>query len=662
MLRTDSPLLATPERLLRELSSPLKKPLGRKQLADAAALLAIWPTLAHSGVVTVVPGGAADERDRPNALAEACRAVGDELGGVAETAYHWLAERLLRYCTGDEREAVQTALRGATGLYWKQAALARALLRQSTGRHSVAFGVAEMLHAALADSVQEVAVIGNACTPLLAVLAEDAEHRKEADDTAAAVPRRRLILTDHDLAEFDRPPSRLESTAPGVAIALGLVTRARLEHYSSLAEALFAAYSSDAFFSLLTELPQQLTTEAFVTLAERHNYAISAINPFEPDPERAHTQGYLLVPGRLLHHPAHYALRQHAVELGLLQAVVQLPEETLPALKSPHLVAFSRERCPSQEILFLNASQLEAAQQRNTNPSRQPGTAAPEANWHRRLGEQIRQRQPDGEAAPGALVARDGPLRNNKYDCSVQLYARGAAQNRIESLQQRRRTQPLKAVAELIRGQSLTDLAAEGAAGEPLLEERTPYRFRELSPAHLGESGLIEPATLPWESLRAVAVTHPKAVHRGWNQRLESGDILLTIKGNPGTVALVETLPETDEPIVANQSFLIIRPHAAERHTLPAAEPAPSSTYLFHYLTSTVVQNYFAAIARGSAIPLLRAADIRDLPIPLPTAAELEAVHTHHEQTQARYQQIRELQAENAAAKAALERQHWSFV
>ncbi|MCG5549435.1 hypothetical protein [Halorhodospira halochloris] len=57
--------VSTPERLLRNLASPLKKRLGRKQMFDAIALLVIWPELVQRHEVSVAPGGAVDERQAP---------------------------------------------------------------------------------------------------------------------------------------------------------------------------------------------------------------------------------------------------------------------------------------------------------------------------------------------------------------------------------------------------------------------------------------------------------------------------------------------------------------------------------------------------------------------------------------------------------------------
>ncbi|MCG5549218.1 hypothetical protein [Halorhodospira halochloris] len=640
--------VSTPERLLRNLASPLKKRLGRKQMFDAIALLVIWPELVRRHEVSVAPGGAVDERRQTGALAQACQEVGQELGGVSEVGYNWLAEQLLRSCTGEEREHIQTALKGATGAQWGTEAIANALLEQRLTRQSSAVGYADIIHAALSDSAGEIAIVGSYCASFLSVLA--GKHGKYGHGDSG-LPLTRLIITDDELADLENVKGQMESTATGLAIALALLTHTRMERYSSLAEALFAAYSSDAFVGLLTEPPQRLSTESFAQLADEYGYSIEDINPLEQEPEKTRAQAYLLVPSRLFHHPASYALRQQAVDLGLLRAVVQLPEHSLPALKNPHLLIFNYERCPDQEVLFLDGSVIEASRHRQ----RENDTAA---DWQR-LGELIKQHRPGDEKIPGALVRREAELRYNKYDYSVQLYARGPAQVRMESLQSERRTQPLKAVAELIRGQSLTDLAAEGSSVKEPTAADNAYTFREFAPAHMTESGLIEPATLAWDQLRCVSVTSPKALHRAWSQQLQCGDILLTIKGKPGTVAYVEELPETAEPIVANQSFLVIRLEPPKHTALSAAEPSLTSVYLFHYLASSLVQEYFAEVARGSALPLIRAADIHDLPIPQPTQQEIEEIHNHHVTIRERHRQIRELHEAIAADRIDLERRHW---
>ena len=131
---------------------------------------------------------------------------------------------------------------------------------------------------------------------------------------------------------------------------------------------------------------------------------------------------------------------------------------------------------------------------------------------------------------------------------------------------------------------------------------------------------------------------------RAEQQQLRPGDVLLIGKGSTGRVALVEE--DCGKNWVAGQVFLIIRAQKRGR---------VKSEYLYRYLASPMVQQYMKEIASGSGVPVLKAKDIHNLPVPVPSLEEQERVIYVHRQIMKEHEAIKVHQAKIEE----LSQQHW---
>ena len=79
--------------------------------------------------------------------------------------------------------------------------------------------------------------------------------------------------------------------------------------------------------------------------------------------------------------------------------------------------------------------------------------------------------------------------------------------------------------------------------------------------------------------------------------------------------------------------------------------------YLYRYLASPMVQQYLEEIASGAGIPILKANDIKNLPVPLLSQEEQKRVLDVHQQIMDEYDAIRAHQARIDE----LTQKHWAI-
>lgn len=81
------------------------------------------------------------------------------------------------------------------------------------------------------------------------------------------------------------------------------------------------------------------------------------------------------------------------------------------------------------------------------------------------------------------------------------------------------------------------------------------------------------------------------------------------------------------------------------------------SEYLYRYLASPMVQQYLEEIASGAGIPVLKANDIKNLPVPVPSPEKQQRVLDVHHQIMDEYDAIRAHQARIEE----LTQKHWDI-
>jgi type I restriction enzyme S subunit len=124
------------------------------------------------------------------------------------------------------------------------------------------------------------------------------------------------------------------------------------------------------------------------------------------------------------------------------------------------------------------------------------------------------------------------------------------------------------------------------------------FRNQNIKPGHLDDSDLL--------------FITPEYEVGFRNKRLRAGDLLIARTGYPGTAALV---PQTYD---SAQSFttLIVRPR----------KECIEGSFLSVYVNSPSGQNFFTNTQIGGAQKNVNAGALRDMPIPLPIAAEQSAI------------------------------------
>lgn len=296
-------------------------------------------------------------------------------------------------------------------------------------------------------------------------------------------------------------------------------------------------------------------------------------------------------------------LREELVRDNAIDMVIQFPGRTLwHTAVAPVLVVLDHERSANEPTLFIDANRLLTEERQ-----------APV--WHSAHNEEFWETLKRLVESPveglGARLVSKVEIEKNAFDLSVKRYLTGEATLKISRLEN---TRSLYEVAEIIRAQMLK--SEEGDDGQ---------RVIEVGGGDINDTGFICLQEPPKE-----VVVSGRARKRAEQQRLFPGDILLVGKGSIGKVALVGE--DCDDHWVAGQVFLIIR--AKERDVV-------KPEYLYRYLASSLVQQYLGEIASGSSISVLKANDIKTLPVPVTSQEEQERVVGVHRQIMAEYEAIK---------------------
>lgn len=314
---------------------------------------------------------------------------------------------------------------------------------------------------------------------------------------------------------------------------------------------------------------------------------------------------------------AEYELRESLVRENAIDMVIQLPGQTLLGTSTPPvLIVLDHQREQGVPITFVDASRLvaDSARQRSKPIHQNQG-----------LWEALSQLVMNSPTGPACRLVSQGEIESNDFDLSVNRYVMGDATQKMADLENAR---PLQDVAEIVRAQALK--SEEGGT-----------HFIEVGGRDIDTSGQIRIEEPPKE-LHVAGRTRKRAEQ----QQLRPGDVLLISKGSIGRVALVGS--ECGDNWVAGQVFLILR--TQERGLM-------RSEYLYRYLASPMVQQYLEEIASGAGIPVLKANDIKNLPVPVPSPEKQQRVLDVHHQIMDEYDAIRAHQARIEE----LTQKHWDI-
>jgi hypothetical protein len=138
-------------------------------------------------------------------------------------------------------------------------------------------------------------------------------------------------------------------------------------------------------------------------------------------------------------------------------------------------------------------------------------------------------------------------------------------------------------------------------------QEDKGIEVREVIPGDIDDSGQLH------QGSKRIRLPEA-ALAKGRQQLLEPGDVLLSIKGGLGKVAMVQDL---DQPTVPGQAFCVVR-------LRPNAPLTPAA--LVQYLRSAVGQTLLNKTGQGETVSFVPMGEVKSLPVVIPCASELQRV------------------------------------
>lgn len=206
-------------------------------------------------------------------------------------------------------------------------------------------------------------------------------------------------------------------------------------------------------------------------------------------------------------------------------------------------------------------------------------------------------------------------------------YLNSGLRDRIDMLMRDADAATLPDVVELIRPANL-----QKSLGED-------YTIFEASPGDIGNRGYLDQ---PGRSFTVDRATYTRAL----NQRVQPGDVLLSIKGTIGVVGLVpENVPHEGDTAIwtAGQSLMILR---------PKKRGGMDPITLYEYLTDETVNEFIKSLAGGSVIQNLGMKDLKAFPVPVPSRQITEDVRARFMARQALLDEVADIQRRIAAERA----------
>jgi hypothetical protein len=308
--------------------------------------------------------------------------------------------------------------------------------------------------------------------------------------------------------------------------------------------------------------------------------------------------------------------REELVRKNWLDAVVALPAGAVGSTRVEGLLlVLKRDRKTKAPIQMVSAQEL-------LIPSK--GKSARQ-NWDstgsKKLAQLLKNRKED---AHSRLVTA-GELEANGFSFQVSRYLHSDDDLVLQRYLNSRATVQLGDLAEIKRpGASLSRQEEDG------------IEFREVTPGDIDDSGQLRQGS---KRIRLPEATLAK----GRQQLLEPGDVLLSIKGGLGKVAVVQAL---EQPTVPGQAFCVVR-------LRPNAPLTPAA--LVQYLRSAVGQTLLDKAGQGTAVAFVPMGEVKSLPIVIPHPSELQQAEALEQESVALSREVQEL----SRRLQSLSRQGW---
>lgn len=274
------------------------------------------------------------------------------------------------------------------------------------------------------------------------------------------------------------------------------------------------------------------------------------------------------------------------INKGQIEAVVQLPERCIMGTGLPFALLVLNTAMRSNEIKFIDATGDKYAQRSRL------GAIKFTEDGKRELLRLIDGRSESDDmvlvASEDALLDMGSldPLKHVRY--AADFLGKGGLSEFV----------PLEEVVDIIQCQAIRSMGDKPSAyGDYLNDTREEI---ELGPSDIDAYGFLRVG----KEVKRLTPDHA-AEKRAERQRLNPGDIVLAVKGRVGLSAYVD---EEVAGCIGNQSFVILR--------VRNGPEAVDSRVLHHFFRSDRFRELLESRVKGSAVRIMKMADLKQLPIP----------------------------------------------
>jgi len=307
--------------------------------------------------------------------------------------------------------------------------------------------------------------------------------------------------------------------------------------------------------------------------------------------------------------------REELVKRNWLDAVVALPSGANAATNLEGLLlVLKQDRVAGTPIKMIAAHDL-------LNPSKAKSGKVWDENGVKELAQILNNRS---ECSYARLITAE-ELEENGFSLQVSRYLHSEGDLMLKRYLDSRTTVQLGDLAEIKR-----PVASLGR------QEDDGIEVREVAPGDIDDSGQLRQGSK--------RIRLPEAVlAKGRQQLLEQGDVLLSIKGGLGKVAVIQDL---EHPTVPGQAFCVVR-------LRPNAPLTPAA--LVQYLRSAVGQTLLDKAGQGTAVAFVPMGELKSLPVVIPHASELQRAEALEQESVALSREVQEL----SRRLHSLSRQGW---
>ena len=276
--------------------------------------------------------------------------------------------------------------------------------------------------------------------------------------------------------------------------------------------------------------------------------------------------------------------REALIRNGWLDAVVALPSGSYASTSLKGLLlVLKKSRQADRPVLFVHAEDLLA-------PSKERSTRQ---TWDHDGANELACILGECKETPYSRLVTTEEMESNGFSFQVGRYLHSEAGLALKYYIESRVTLQLGDLAEIKR--------PPASLGR---QEDDGVEVYEVAPSDIDDSGQLKQ---PSKVIRLPEI----ALAKGRQYLLESGDILMSIKGGLGKVAIVQDL---SEPTVPGQAFCVIR-------LRPNSPLSPAA--LAQYLRSALGQSLLQKAGQSASVAFVPMGELKSLPVVIPSSSEL---------------------------------------